>query len=146
MFNLYTCLTVERWLARGEDAEGVGITIKYKKLFRKYTRNACERKLTECQLADDAALLSSTRSGAERAAVKYERTSSDFGLTVSIPKTKHMVTGRLVEESDSEPIALEGGDIAMVDEFPYLWSLIASLGMLMWRGEWLKTSRDFGAS
>ena len=74
--------------------------------------------MTECQFADDAALLSSTRSGAERAAVEYQQTSSYFGLTVSIPKTKHMVTGRLVEESDCEPIALEGGDIAMVDKFP----------------------------
>ena len=131
LFNLYTCLAVERWLARVKENEGVGITIKFKydrKLFRRYTANACEKKLTECQFADDAALLSSTRSGAETAAVEYQRTGSDFGLTVSIPKTKAMVTGRLVEESDREPIVLEGGDIMTVDEFPYLGSLIDSSG------------------
>ena len=131
LFNLYTCLAVERWLARVKDNEGVGITIKFKhdrKLFRRYTANACEKKLTECQFTYDAALLSSTRSGAETAAAEYQRTSSDFGLTVSIPKTKAMVTGRLVEESDSEPIELEGGNIVMVDEFPYLGSLIDSSG------------------
>ena len=150
LLNLYTCLAVEKWLARVEDVEGVGITIKYKfdkKLFRRYTRNACERKLTECQFADDAALLSSTRSGAETVAVEYQRSSSDFGLTVSVPKTKSMVTGSLVEESDREPIVLEGGEIAVVDEFPYLGSLIDSLGRLTVDVERrvAQASRAFGA-
>ena len=42
LFNLHTCLTMERWSERVEGAEGVGITVKYKideKLFRHYTRN-----------------------------------------------------------------------------------------------------------
>ena len=108
-----------------------GVRYKYdEKLFRRYTRNASERTITECQFADDGALLASTRSGAERMALAYQQTSGDFGLTVSIPKTKHMVTGRLVEESDREPIALEGGDISAVEEFPYLGSLMASSGRM----------------
>ena len=49
---------------------------------------------------------------------------------MSIPKTKHMVTGRLVEESDREVITIDGGDIEAVDEFPYLGSLIASSGRM----------------
>ena len=64
LFNLYTCLAVERWQERLDGVAGVGITVMYKydeKLFRRYTRNACERKVTECQFADDAALLASTR-------------------------------------------------------------------------------------
>ena len=115
-------------------ATGVGITVRYKyneKLFRwPYTRNACERKVTECQFADDAALLASTRAGAERMAMVYQRTSDDFGLTVSIPKTKHMAAGRLVYESDQEPIALVGGDVVAVDDFPYLGSVIAGSGRM----------------
>lgn len=89
LFSLYTCLVVERWLERVKGTEGVGVTIKYKydkKLFRRYTRNACERKLTECQFTDDAALFSSTRSDAEKAAVEYQQAGSDFGLSVSIAK------------------------------------------------------------
>ena len=112
---------------------GVGIIVRYKydeKLFRRYTRNACERKVTKCQFADDAALLPSTRAGAERIAVVYQRKSDDFGLTVSIPKTKHMAAGRLVGESDQEPIALVGGDVVTVDDFPYLGSVIAGSGRL----------------
>ena len=109
LFNIYTCLAVERWLERVDGAEGVGITINYKvvgKLFRHYTRNVRERKITECQFADDIALLASTRTGAEKAALTYQQTNSDFGLTISIPKTKHMVTGRLVTGEDLKPIKL----------------------------------------
>ncbi len=88
LFNSYTCLVVERWLERLDDVEGVGVTVKYKydeKLFRRYTRNASERRVTECQFADDSALLATTRAGAERCA---------SGLQVSLPKTKQMMTGR----------------------------------------------------
>ena len=74
--------------------------------------------------------------------------SSDFGLqTVSIPKTKAMVTERPVEESDREPIVLEGGDIMMADKFPYLGSLIDSSGRAtvdVERGV-AQASRAFGA-
>ena len=35
---------------------------------------------------------------------------------------KHMVTGRLVEGSDREPIALGDGEVSAADEFPYLGS------------------------
>ena len=120
-------------MVRVEDAEGVGITIKNKqdkKLFRRYTKNNCERKITECQFADDAALLSSSRSGAEKAAMQYQQINRDFGLTVSIPKTKHMITGRLVERNDRMRVALEGGDMEMVDTFSYLGSVITSSGQM----------------
>ena len=64
LFNLYACVFVERWLTRAESSDGVGVSLKYKhdrKLFRRYTRNAEETKLTELQFADDAALLARSR-------------------------------------------------------------------------------------
>ena len=131
LFNLYTCLAVERWLEKVRGDEGVGMTIQYKldrKLFRRYTKNASEKRVTECQFADDGAILASTRPGAEKAALVYQQTTRDFGLTVSIPKTKHMVTGRLVEEEDLASIVLEGGEVEAVEEFPYLGSLVDSSG------------------
>ena len=121
LFNLYTCLAVERWLFRVEGA-GVGVTVKHKyheKLFRRYVRNASERRITECQFADDSALLASTRSGAERPALGYQQTASDFGLRVS-----------RLEEGDQESVALDSGDIEVVSEFPYLGSLIADSGRM----------------
>ena len=63
-------------IVRMEGVGGVGVTVKYKydgKLFRRYTRNAIERRVTECQFADDSALLATTRSGAESSAIGYQR-------------------------------------------------------------------------
>ena len=70
LFNLYACLVVERWLAKMNDKEGVGTYKQCKfdhKLFRRSTRNVEECQLTECQFADDDAVLSTTRIGAEQA-------------------------------------------------------------------------------
>ena len=69
-------------------------------------RNASERRVTECH---DIALLTTTRSGAESSAIGYQQTSSEFGLKVSLPMAKQMVTGRMVENGDSECVALDGG-------------------------------------
>lgn len=55
---------VERWAARMEGTDGAEVYLRYKqdgKLFRRYTRNALETRLTECQFADDAGLLASSR-------------------------------------------------------------------------------------
>ena len=93
LFNLYTCLLMERWAVRVEEHDEVGIQLKYKmdkKLFRKYTRNAEQRKTAECLFADDGALLSCTRASTESAVSEYQATSVRFGLTVSIPKMKQM--------------------------------------------------------
>ena len=133
LFNLYTCLVVERWLAKLEGVDGTVITVHYKydqRLFRRYTRNAMLRWLIECLFADDGALLASTGSGAETAVCTYQQVSKEFGLTVSIPKIKHMVTGRSVEVCDQEPISLEGGNIEAVNEFPYLGSLMVRSGRM----------------
>ena len=95
LFNLYACLFVECWTERN---------IRYKhaqKLFRRYTRNADETRFTELQFADDAALLATTRDGAEDALRKYIKVAADFGRTVSIPKTKLVVSNSKGQASNS---------------------------------------------
>lgn len=129
--NLYACLFTERWRERVSDIAGVGITLKYKcdkKLFRRYTRNSSTTKLTELQFADDVALPSTTRQGAEDAMVKYIEVAAEFGLTVSIPKTKLMVTGRQATADDRAPILVDGGAIESVPEFPHLGSVVSATG------------------
>ena len=129
LFNLYTCLVMECWQARVEGVGGVNVKLRYKydhKLFRLYTRNAVERKLTGCFFADDGALLASSRPGAERAVGEYQAVYSEFGLTVSIPKTTHLVTGRKTVGSDESPIKVNDGKINSVDEFQYLGSRITA--------------------
>ena len=81
LFNLYTCPLMEYWAAKVEEHDRVGIQLKYKmdkKLFRKYTRNAEQRKITECLFADDGALLSSTRASAESAVLEYQPIGKRF--------------------------------------------------------------------
>ena len=56
--------------------------------------------------------------------------NSCFGLTVSRAKTRHIVTGRLAEKSDREPIEVDGGKIENVEEFPYLGSVVADSGRI----------------
>ena len=54
---------------QGWRVAGVVVTLKYKydkKLLRRYTRNAKERKLIECLFVDIGTLRTSTRMGAER--------------------------------------------------------------------------------
>ena len=75
LFNIYACLVVERWSARVADMEGVGMYLRFKydqKLFRRYTRNAQETRMSECQFADDVALLATTCVGAEQAIREYK--------------------------------------------------------------------------
>ena len=60
LFNLYACFVMERWSTRVQDPS-VGVIINYKydkKLFQIHKHNSTEMLLTDCQLADNAALLS----------------------------------------------------------------------------------------
>ena len=98
-------LVIEQWLDRVEGVDGIGISVHYKydrQLFRRYTRSALKKRITECLFADDGALLASARLGTVNAVSMYQQVGKNFGLTVSLLKTKHMVTGRLVEECDQE--------------------------------------------
>ena len=81
-------------------------------------------------MRDDSCLLSSSGSGAESKIRSYQEVGSSFGLTVSSSKTKHMVMGRLAEDSDREPIYVDGSRFECVKEFPYLGSLIADSGRM----------------
>ncbi len=86
--------------------------------------------MTECQFADDSALLATTRAGAERCASGYQMTSSEFGLQASLPKTKQMMTGRMVEDRDRGGVSLDRGDVEVVNEFPYLGSVVEDTGRM----------------
>ena len=71
LFNLYTCAVTEKWLKKAHEAEEeVGVRVLYKydgKLFRRYSRSAEGRVVSDGLFADDGALVSSTRNSAESA-------------------------------------------------------------------------------
>ena len=45
----------------------------------------------------------------ERTVMEYQRMSGNFGLTVSILKTKHFIAGTETKDEDKTPITVEGG-------------------------------------
>ena len=152
LFNLHACLFVERWTERVAGTAGVGVNVKYKhdrKLFRRYTCtcNADEARFTDLQFADDAALLATTRAGAEGALYMYIDVEADFGLSVNVSKTKLMVTGRKATADDRALILVGDDRIESVTEFPYLRSVIASPGRMLPDIDQriAKASRAFGA-
>ena len=54
----------------------------------------------------------------------------DFGLTLSIPKTKVMAVGRKVMDEGRTPLNVGGEEIEAVNEFPYFGSQIESSGRM----------------
>ena len=78
---------------------------------------------SECQFADDAALLATTKRGAELITTEYVLVAKDFGLTLSIPEMKVMAVRRGVT---GEELCVGEEEIESVNEFPYLGSQIES--------------------
>ena len=114
LFNLYVCVVGERWLSRVAEMEDVGSHLRNKfdqQLFRRYTRNASEDTIKECQFTDDVALLATTREGDETTIRAYSCVAKSLGLTLNIIKTKSMAVGHDIAEEDTQPISLEGGEI-----------------------------------
>lgn len=133
LFNLYACAVAERWTERVKDVEGVGTEILYKldqHLFRRSTRKASRTHLLKGEFADDVVLMARSREAAAVALQTYVDVARDFGMTVSIQKTKFMVVGSGVTEIERAPIVVDGGKIEWVSEFPYLGSLIADSGRM----------------
>ena len=133
LFNLYACAVQETWWNKINNIQGVGAHILYKldkQLFRRYTKGAKEKYITEGQFADDVALLTVTREAAERAIGLYQSVAKSFGLTVSINKTKFMVIGSNITHEDKLPIKVEDGTIEHVSEFQYLGSVITESGRI----------------
>ncbi len=95
LFNLYSCAVVERCLERVKHINGAGTFVFCKfdqKLFRRSGKEATKEFLSECQFADDIALLATTRAAAEEVTRESQATARDFRLTASIERTKFMAT------------------------------------------------------
>ena len=133
LFNLYACAVAERWTERVKDVEEVGTEILYKldqHLFRRSTRKASKACLLKGEFDDDVVLMAHSRDAAAAAPRAYVDVARDFGMTVSVPKTKFTVVGCAVTEEEKAPIAVDNGLIKWVSEFPYLGSLIADSGRM----------------
>ena len=77
---------------------------------------------------DAAAIMATTRAGAETAMREFVRVATDFGLKVSFQKTKMMVAGREVTNTDTDPLQVGTKEIECVKEFAYLGSVMTLSG------------------
>ena len=129
LFNLYMAVVFHT--QRMEGVDGFGVDIRYNingQLMQKPRRTAVSDTVTECQFADDSTLFATSRSGLERAAVTFDEVASEFGLTVSLSKTKFMVIGRDISDADPAPVCVGSNQIECVTEFRYLGSMIDTSG------------------
>ena len=105
-----------------------------------------EVQVTESKFADDVALYATTRVVLEQIAGEFVRTAAEWGLTVSLEKTKLLTMGKQLEPEDSLPVQLDKGEIDTVDNFTYLGSNISRDGEI--HGEVVarlgKASKAFG--
>ncbi len=127
LFNIYMWAVVSCWQQRLKDHPGAGVEFRFQctsDLYRKSRRSDPLVKLTECQFADDSALLAVTRYGAELALRLFAEVASQFGLTVSATKTKFLVVGSNISDDDRAPLQLGDAEIACLPEFRYLGSLV----------------------
>ena len=46
--------------------------------------------------------------------------AGEWGLKVSIEKTKAMAVGKRLDDNNTAPLQMEGGEIEMVEQFTYL--------------------------
>ena len=74
------------------------------------------------------ALYATSRDSFESATVDFVKSACEWGLTVSIEKTKGMVVGQTLDEHAVSLVQLDGGVINVVDHFTYLGSNISRDG------------------
>ena len=58
------------------------------------------------------------------AARTFDEVATEYGLTLSVPKTKLLVAGLRHTNDDLAPLELNRGEVEVVDQFKYLRSLV----------------------
>ena len=85
-------------------------------------------QVTESQFADDVDLYCSSCQDFQAITKSFVEAIRDWGLTVSLDKTKGMVFGRDACSGNAmEPVQVGGGDIKMVNKFVYLGSCVSEI-------------------
>ena len=129
---------------------GLGVKLLYKcggKLVGERTRAPMSSLVTELCFADDAVVTASTREDITKATVELQQVTAECSLTTSFPKTKLMVAGTGILESDVAPLCIGGSVVDTVPSFRYLGSVVESHGgvVLDLDDKIARASRAFGA-
>ena len=122
LFNLYFSAMMACWRARCPQAGGIVRYRAGRKLVGDRTAKSRlqELRVTESKFEDDVAVYAATREMLEEMVGEFVRTAADWGLTVSLEKTKLLTMGKRLKPGDNLPVQLDGGEIATVEDFTYL--------------------------
>lgn len=115
LFNLYFSAMVASCRSKCPEV-GVKVMFKHgRKLVGDHTAKSHlqEVRVTESQFADDVAVYT-LRTAFEKATAQFVNTAAEWGLTVSLEKTKGLVVGKCMESSSISPIQLPSGAINIV--------------------------------
>ena len=149
LFNVYYSAVVADWRNRCLVA-GVDMRFRHgRKLVGDRTAKSrlSTVKIFESQFADDTAIYTTSRDAIVSAMTEITRTARDWGMTVSVEKTKGMAVGCNVTDADVTPLQIENGSVEMVDTFQYLGSCIDASGDMKNEisNRIAKASRAFGS-
>jgi len=90
------------------------------KLVGKHTKRPPPFQLSQFLFADDAALIFTSRSDIFTAAKVFEEVTTEFGLTLTIPKTKLLVAGAHITTNDVPLLEFADGGMEVVKESKYV--------------------------
>ena len=147
LFNLYFNLVMGAWRSR---CQSIGVDVLYRvgeKLVGERTRRPLQTTVTELLFADDAVVVVSGREDMERAAHVLDEVATEWGLTMSLVKTKLLVVSENNSEEAQQPIIIRGQPIEVVDAFKYLGAVVEGKGevLLDVEDKIARASRAFGA-
>ena len=126
LFNMFFNLVVEVW---HQQCKEDGVMILYKADGRLVGSRASKQdtsRWNELQFADNIAIMSTSKDGITHSMRKLFDVTSQWGLTISVPKTKVMVVGG--GDVVQQPLQVGEIQLEVVSEFRYLGSILHHKG------------------
>ena len=90
-----------------------------------------EIRMTESQFVDDVAVDAATGEALEQVVATFVNTAVNWGLTVSLEKTKLLTLGKQLKPEDNLPVQLDGERLSLSKTLPILAAVSPEMGKCM---------------
>ena len=129
LFNLFFELVLETWrmeMDRAHPHHQVEFRYSINGNLFNGPRSSCQdSSAPDLEFADDALLITPSRTVAHLALSTFAAVATSFGLSVNFVKTKIMPCGMELSCEDQQPFNINGQTVHVVDSFVYLGSLLS---------------------
>ena len=125
--NLFFNMVIQCWHARCQQLELNYCISVVGNLSTRELDYSCHPRLL-FYFADDAAIVAPTKDSIVKATVELDKVVRACGLKIGNPKTKFLVAGKNVTQSDLDPNHVGDGIIESVASFRYLVSVVECHG------------------